>query len=169
RSWGGVSPWGLEEPGGCAPSAVVGPDVRAEVDDVRQPRGHHARRRATGVIDLLGAIALDVVDDVSARAVLEGAPLALDHLCELGIIHTGYVDGVARQQRLEIGAGTGGAPANRQHPLVELAAGGAGNEGLVVLHLEIRLDTGGLPILEGDLDGIHPFGPVPRRRLDRDL
>src|SRR4029077_19854200 len=111
----------LLEPDGQEPPAVVRTDVRAEFLHVGHPRRYHTPGGAAGIVDLLRAIALDIVDDLPPLLFAAGAPLELDHLGQLGVVDAGRVERVAGQQRRQVRIGVGGLGARGQQHLVEVA------------------------------------------------
>src|SRR5437773_1746890 len=83
------------EPGDHQAPAVVMAYVGAEVLDVRLPGGDGAHRRPVEPQDVLGDVALDVVNDLAALGDVEGAALELDHVRELGIVDARGVERLA--------------------------------------------------------------------------
>src|SRR5215471_16195264 len=77
----------LVQPRAHEAPAVVVADVGPEILDIGHPRRYRAHRSAEGVVDLLRGVALDVEHQVAALLLVEGAPLLLDHVGELGVVH----------------------------------------------------------------------------------
>src|SRR5262245_571872 len=85
----------LVYPGDHQAAPVVMPDVRREVLHVGLPGRHGAHRRRVLVVDLLGPIALNVVDDLPPLADVECAPLQANHLGRLRVVDTRRVQRLA--------------------------------------------------------------------------
>src|SRR5437660_7777909 len=162
----------LVDPGGHQPPAIVEAVVRHVVLDVRVPRREDPDRPVGPEQRLIGEVALDVEHDLLALGDVEGPPLQPDHLRELGVVHAPDVEPLAgHEPAIEVRLGVGPGTAQSDEHLVELSEDRARDERAVLPQLQLGVDAGGLPVLEGDLHEIIEVGPVPgpgrlHRRLE---
>jgi hypothetical protein len=153
----------LVDPGSHHPAAEVEAVVRHVVLDVRLPRRDDVHRAVHAEVAVLGRVPLDVVDDLPALGHVERAPLELDHLGELRIVDRHDVHGLlGHEDPVEIRLGVGPGAAEADVHLVELAVDRAGDEGAVLLQLQVDVESGRLPVLHVDLDGIEEVGAIAR-------
>src|SRR6267142_4645692 len=158
------------EPGDHQAPAVFVAFVGAEVLDVRLPGGDGAHRGPVEPQDILGDVALDVVNDLAALGDVEGAALELDHVRELGIVDARGVERLAGDEvAVEVAVGVVPAAEETGAHLVELAEDRARDEGAVLLQLELRLDPALLPAFECHLHCVHEVRTIAGRGLDRGL
>src|SRR5215510_12254775 len=154
------------DPGDHEAPAVIMADVRAEVLYVGLPGRHRAHRGAIQRVYLRGDVALDVVDDLAALGHVEGPALQLDHVGELGIVHSRSVQRLpGHEVAVEVTVGIRPLAEEPRGHLVELAEERGGDEGAVLLHLELHLDAALLPTRHGHFDPVHVVGAVAGRGL----
>src|SRR5215831_5436144 len=154
------------EPGDHEAPAVIMADVRAEVLYVGLPGRHRAHRGAVQRVYLRGDVALDVVDDLAALGHVEGPALQLDHVGELGIVHSRSVQRLpGHEVAVEVAVGIRPLAEEPRGHLVEFAEERGGDEGAVLLHLELHLDAALLPARQGHFDPVHVVGAVAGRGL----
>src|SRR5712664_771995 len=144
------------EPRRDEPTAVVVAEVGPVVLQRTVPhRGVHLSHRRR-VVDLLGEIALDVVDDLAALRGIDRAALTDDHIGDDGIVHVTlilHLAGVVVAEEVVIAVQDG-----RLRPeghRIELAVEARRDVGTVLLGVQLGIDADVLQVLHDELRVVH--------------